>query len=57
MESSTTNVNISMRKRIWDAIIYGVGGAVGSRFLVLFSGIIVSNIVGKTSYEEISHVN
>lgn len=57
MESSTTNVNISMRKRIWDAIIYGVGGAVGSRFLILLSGILVSNIVGKTSYGEFSHVN
>lgn len=57
MESTTTNVNISMRKRIWNAIIYGVGGAVGSRFLVLLSGIIVSNIVGKTSYGEFSHVN
>lgn len=57
MESSTTNVNISMKKRIWNAIIYGVGGAVGSRFLILLSGIIVSNIVGKTSYGEFSHVN
>lgn len=57
MEPSTTNVNISIRKRIWNAIIYGVGGAVGSRFLILLSGIIISNIVGKTSYGEFSHVN
>lgn len=47
----------SLINRFIKAIFYGVGGAVGSRFFMLVSGIIISRIIGKDSYGEFSHVN
>lgn len=57
MKATLQDKSIPLHKRIWRAIIYGVGGAVGSRFLILLSGIIISRIVGKDAYGQFEHVN
>ena len=44
-------------QRIMKAIIFGIGGSVGSRVLKMISGVIISRILGKETYGQFSMVN
>lgn len=46
-----------MLTRVITAIVFGVGGSVGSRALIVLSGVIVSRILGKDLYGKFSMVN
>lgn len=47
----------SLFQRVIRVIIYGIGGSVGSRALMVLSGVIISRILGKEYYGQFSMVN
>lgn len=53
-----TKINSStLLKRIMNAFVFGIGGAVGSRALFMLSGIIISRVLGKEHYGQFSMIN
>ncbi|WP_293729475.1 oligosaccharide flippase family protein [uncultured Phascolarctobacterium sp.] len=51
------NFNDTVIKRCFDAIFYGVGGAIGSRILMVLANIIVSRILGVENFGQYSFIN
>lgn len=47
----------SLIQRILNAVIYGIGGSIGSRMLMMLSGIIISRFLGKEHYGQFSMIN
>ncbi len=47
----------SLLSRIFRAVFFGVGGAVGSRVFMVLAGILLSNILGQEPYGRFSSVN
>lgn len=47
----------SIIKRCFNAIFYGIGGAVGSRLLMVLTNIVLSRILGEEYYGQYSFVN
>lgn len=53
-----TRINSSnLLKRISKVIIYGIGGSIGSRALMMLSGIIVSRFLGREYFGQFSMIN
>ncbi len=47
----------SLLQRILKAIIFGIGGSVGSRALMMLTGVLVSQVLGKEFFGQFSMVN